>query len=118
MPHPTILCIRHGEHALAHEGIRQNDISCHVALTGATFDRIPRRHAATGNLVPGKSMGAPRKNTPRQNCALFWIVQKDGFTSTGALTAWVRNLCGMRADLEAGSFLMVSLPIDRQGTPR
>ena len=55
------------------------------------------RHAATGSLVPGKSSGAPRKTTPRQDRALLRMVRQDRFLSARALTARMRNLYGMRA---------------------
>ena len=61
MPHPTPMGIRHEVFALAREGIKQGAIAARVGLTRATFNRIFKRHAATGSLVPGKSSGAPRK---------------------------------------------------------
>ena len=79
MPRPTPMGIRH-------EG-----------LTRATVNRILERHAATGSLVPGKSSGAPRKTTPRQDRALLRMVRQDRFLSARALTARMRNLYGMRA---------------------
>ena len=62
-----------------------------------TVNRILKRHAATGSLVPGKSSGAPRKTTPRQDRALLRMVRQDRFLSARALTARMRNLYGMRA---------------------
>ena len=58
-------------------------------------------HAATGNLVPGKSTGTPRNTTPRQGCALLRMVRQDRFLSAQALTAWIGNLYGMRAGRKA-----------------
>ena len=86
MPRPTPMGIRHEVFALAR-----------VGLTRATVNRIFKRHAATGSLVPGKSSGAPRKTTPRQDRALLRMVRQDRFLSAQALTARMRNLYGMRA---------------------
>ena len=74
MPRPTSMGIKHEVFALAREGIKQGAIAARVGLTCATVNRILKRHAATGSLVPGKSSGAPR-----------------------ALKAWMINLYGMRA---------------------
>ena len=74
MPHPTPMGIRHEVFALAREGIKQGAIAARVGLTRATVNRILKRHAATGSLVPGKSSGAPRKTTPRQDHALLRMV--------------------------------------------
>ena len=46
-------------------GIKQGAFASRVGLTRATVNRILKRHAATGSLVPGKFSGAPRKTTPR-----------------------------------------------------
>ena len=81
----------------AREGIKQGTIAARVGLTHATVNRILKRHAATGSLVPGKSSGAPRKTTPRQDHALLRMVRQDRFLSARALTARMRNLYGMRA---------------------
>ena len=97
MPRPTPMGIRHEVFALAHEGIKQGAIAAHVGLTRATVNRILKRHAATGSLVPGKSSGAPRKTTPRQDRELLRMVRQDRFLSARALTAQMRNLYGMRA---------------------
>ena len=94
MPRPTPMGIRHGVFALACEGIKQGAIAAHVGLTRATINRILKRHAATGSLVPGKSSGAPGKITPQQDRALLRMVRQDHFLSARALT---RNLYGMRA---------------------
>ena len=59
MPRPTPMGIRHDVFALAREGIKQGAIAARVGLTRATVNRILKRHAATGSLVPGKSSGAP-----------------------------------------------------------
>ena len=83
--------------ALAREGIKQGAIAARVGLTRATVNRILKRHAATGSLVPGKSSGAPWKTTPRQDRALLRMVRQDRFLSARALTARMRNLYGMRA---------------------
>ena len=73
MPRPTP-SIRYKLLAPASEGMRQSDTAGRVGLTRATINRILRRHAATGTLVPDKSTGAPRKTTPRQDCALLRMV--------------------------------------------
>ena len=75
MPRPTPMGIRHEVFALAREGIKQGAIAAHVGLTRATVNRILKRYAATGSLVPGKSSGAPRKTTPRQDRALLRMVR-------------------------------------------
>ena len=97
MPRPTPMGIRHEVFALAREGIKQGAIAARVGLTRATVNRILKRHAATGSLVPGKSSGAPLKTTPRQDRALLRMVRQDRFLSAWALTARMRNLYGMRA---------------------
>ena len=97
MPRPTPMSIRHEVFALAREGIKQGAIAARVGVTRATVNRILKRHAATGSLVPGKSSGAPRKTTPRQDRALLRMVRQDRFLSARALTARMRNLYGMRA---------------------
>ena len=68
-----------------------------LLLPRATVDRILKRHAATGSLVPGKSSGALQMTTPRQDRALLRIVRQDRFLSARALMARMRNLYGMRA---------------------
>ena len=85
MPRPTTMGIRHEVFALAREGIKQGAIAARVGLTRATVNRILKRHAATGSLVPGKSSGAPRKTTPRQDRALLRMVRQDRFLSVRAL---------------------------------
>ena len=97
MPRPTPMGIRHEVFALAREGIKQGAIAARVGLTRATVNRIIKRHAATGSLVPAKSSGAPCKTTPRQDLALLRMVQQDRFLSAQALTARMRNLYGMIA---------------------
>ena len=97
MPHPTPMGIRHKVFALAREGIKQGAIAARVGLTRATVNCILERLAATGSLAPGKSSGAPRKTKPRQDPALLRMVRQDRFLSARALTAWMRNLYGMRA---------------------
>ena len=77
MPRPTPMGIRHEVFALACKGIKQGAIAARVGLTRATVNRIFKRHAATGSLVPGKSSGAPRKTTPRQDRALLRMVRQD-----------------------------------------
>ena len=47
-----------------HLPVKQGVIAARVGFTRATVNRILKRHAATGSLVPGKSSGAPRKTTP------------------------------------------------------
>ena len=89
MPRPTPMGIRHEVYAFVRKGIKQGAIAARVGLTRATVNRILKRHAATGSLVPGKSSGAPRRTTPRQDRALLRSAQ--------ALTARMRNLYGMRA---------------------
>ena len=97
MPRPTPMSIRHEVFTLACEGIKQGAIAARVGLTRATVNRILKRHAATGSLVPGKSSGAPRKTTPRKYRVLLRMVRQDRFLGARALTARMRNLYGMRA---------------------
>ena len=97
MPRPTPMGIRHEVFALAREGIKQGAIAACVGLTRATVNGILKRHAATGSLVPGKSSGAPRKTTPRQDRALLTMVRQDRFLSARALTTRMSNLYWMRA---------------------
>ena len=78
-------------------GHAKNAVAGRMGLTRATFNCILQRHAAIGTLVPGKSKGDPLKATRRQDHALFGMVWQDRFTSARALTAWIRNLYGMRA---------------------
>ena len=89
MPRPTPMGIRHDVFTLAREGIKQGAIAACVGLTHATVNRMLKRHAATGSLVPGKSSGAPRKTTPLQDRALLRMVQQDRFLSTWCLSAWL-----------------------------
>ena len=97
MPHRTFIGIRHEALAHAHECMRQSVIAGCVGLTHATLNCILQRHAATGILVPGKSMGGPQKTTPRQDNVLFRMVQQDRFMHARALMVQIRNLYGMRA---------------------
>ena len=78
-PRPTPMGISHEVFALAREGIKQGAIAARVGLTRVTVNRILKRHAATGSLVPGKSSGAPRKTTPRLDRALLRMVRQDRF---------------------------------------
>ena len=50
--------IGHKVLALARQDMWQSAITGRVSLTRATINRIIRRHAATGTLVPGNSNGA------------------------------------------------------------
>ena len=95
MPRPTPMGIRHEVFALAREGIKQGAIAAHVGLTRATVNRILKRPAATGSLVPGKSSGAPWKTTPWQDRALLRMVWQDRFLSARALTTLVPRLPGI-----------------------
>ena len=61
MPRPTPMGIRHEVFALARQGIKQGAIAARVGLTRATVNRILKRHAATGSLVPSKSSGLPER---------------------------------------------------------
>ena len=92
MPRPTSIGIRHEVLALACEGMWQSAIAGCMGQSRATVNRILQRHVATGTLVPGKSTGAPRMTTPRQDRALFRMVQQDCFISAQALIAQMRNL--------------------------
>ena len=85
MPRPTPMGIRHEVFALAREGIKQGAIAARVGLTRGTVIRILKRYAATGSLVPGKSSGAPRKTTPRQDRALLRMVRQDRFFECSGL---------------------------------
>ena len=84
MLRPTPMGIRHEVFALAREGIKQGAIAARVGLTRATVNRILKRHAATGSLVPGKSSGAPRKTTPRQDRTLLRMIRQDRVLSPQA----------------------------------
>ena len=61
MPRPTPMGIRHEVFALAREGIKQGAIAARVGLTLATINRILKRHAAIGSLVPGSLQGLPER---------------------------------------------------------
>ena len=52
------------------------------------------------NVGPGKSTGAPRKTTPRQDRALLRMVRQDCFISAQDLMVQMRNFYGMRAGQE------------------
>ena len=120
MPRPTPMGIRHEVFVLAREGIKQGAIAACVGLTRATVNRILKRHAATGSLVPGKTSGAPRKTTPPQDRALLRMVRQDRFLSARALTARMRTLYGMRAiaqRLTTDSCPVVTGHIDPQRSP-
>ena len=66
---------------------KQGAIAARVGLTRATVNRILKRHAATGSLVPGKSSGAPRKTTPWQDRALLKMVRQKSVRNEG----WSHN---------------------------
>ena len=90
MPHPTLIGIRHEILARPHEGGKcccwsHESDSCYCQL-------YPPEACCHWNV-----QGAPRKTAPRQDCALFRMVQKDRFISARALTARIRNLYGTRA---------------------
>ena len=91
MPRPTPMGIRHEVFALAREGIKQGAFAARVGLTRVTVNRILKRQAATGSLVPGKSSGAPQKTTPRQDRALLRMVRQDRFLSARVLTTRMVN---------------------------
>ena len=74
--------------------LKHGAIAARVGLTRATVNRMLKRHAATGSLMPGKSS---RKTTPRQDRALLRMVRKGRLWSARALTARMRNLYGIRA---------------------
>ena len=97
MPHPTPIRIKHEVLALAGEGMWQSAVAGCMGVTHDVVNRILQRHAATRTLVPGKSMGAPQKTTPRYDHALLRMVRQDPFLSAQALTAQIKNLYGMRA---------------------
>ena len=119
MLRPTEMSIMHVL-ALARESMQQNSIAGRVGLTPATINRILQRLAVTGTLVPDKSTGAPRKTTPRQDCALLRMVQQDCFIGAWALMVQRSNLYRMRAGLKTnnnGSCPVVTVPMDPQGSP-
>ena len=97
MPRPIPIGIRHVVAALAHGGMWQSAIAGRMGLTHATVNHILWKHAATEILVTGKSTETPWKTTPRQDHALLRMVRQDPFISARVLTAWMRNLYGMRA---------------------
>ena len=97
MPRPTPIGLRHEILALAHEGMPQGDIAGRVGVRRETVNRILHRHATTGSLEPGKSTGAPRKTTARQDRALFRMVREDRFISARSLSERMRNVYGVRA---------------------
>ena len=108
MPRLTPMGIRHEGFAFARESIKQGAIAARVGLTRATVNRILKRHAATGSLVPGKSSGAPRKTTSRQDRALLRMARQDRFLSARALMAQMRNRYGMRASRTMVNNLLLS----------
>ena len=78
MPRPTPMGIRHEVFALARKGIKQGAIAARVGLTRATVNRILKRHAATGSLVPGQVFrGSPKDNTSARPC-----IAEDGPTGS------------------------------------
>ena len=77
---------------VAHQGMWQRAIAGHMGLVHAAINHILRRHAATGTLVPAKSMGAPRKTTLRQDRSLLRIVWQDRYICTQASTVPMGNL--------------------------
>ena len=97
MPRPTHIDIGYEVLALACEGMQKIAVAGRVGVTRATVYYILQKHAAIGTLVPGKSKGDPLKTTRRQDHALFGMVWQDRFICARALTAWMRNLYGMRA---------------------
>ena len=87
MPRPNPMGIRHEVFALTREGIKRGAIAALVGFTRANINRMLKRHAVTGSLLPGKSSGAPRKTTPRRDRALLRLVRQDRFLSARALTS-------------------------------
>ena len=77
--------------------MRQSVIASRVGLNHAAVKRILLGGDATGTLVPGMSMGAFQKTTPRQNCALLRMVREYRFISARAMTAQIRNSYRIRA---------------------
>ena len=59
---------------LAQEGYRQRDIARRVRVGRNTVSRILNLPRRTGEVVPGKSTGRPRKTTERDDRELFALV--------------------------------------------
>ena len=97
IPRPNPIGIRHVVLVLAREGMWQSAIAVRWGLTPATVNHILRKHVATRTLVPGKSIGAPRKTTPHQDRALLRMARQHRFINAQALVVRMRNLYGMRA---------------------
>ena len=68
MPHPTPIGMN--SLYLPVKVCGHSAIAGRVGLT--TINRILQRRAATGNLVPGKSMGAPQKTTLHEVLCSGW----------------------------------------------
>ena len=68
-----------------------------IGVARKTANRILLRQSASARLGPGKSTGAPRKTTARQEWALFRMIHEDCFLqSARALTERIRNVYGVR----------------------
>ena len=117
MPRPTPIDIRHEVLAFACEGIWRSAIAGHIDLTHATVNCILRRHAATGILVPGKSTGAPRKTTPRQDHALLRMLRENRLI--GLMPWWRRWSICVEWGLAGKPSTTGSCPVvtDPQGSP-
>ena len=70
-------------------GHASSDIAARVGVAQETSS-ILLKQAATASLELGKSIGAPRKTTARQECALFRMVREDHFKgAVPSLRGWV-----------------------------
>ena len=70
-------------------GHASSDIAARVGVAQETSS-ILLKQAATASLELGKSIGAPRKTTARQECALFRMVRQDHFKgAVPSLRGWV-----------------------------
>ena len=105
--------------AIAREGMWQSAVAGHVGLTHATVNRKFQRHAAIGNLVPGKSTGSPDNHASSRACFV-----EDGLTGSlhkyssfgGADEKFIWNEDCLK-NIDNRSCPMVTVPIDTQGSP-
>ena len=93
----TPIGIRHVVLAFSRECMQQSAIAGHRGLIPADVNRNLLRHAVTRTLVPGKSTGALRKTTLRQDRAFLRMVRQH---CSRAFTMWMKNLYGMRVVLK------------------
>lgn len=78
---------------LVEEGYQFKDIARRLRVGRNTVGRVMNLYRRTGQVVPGKSTGRPRKTTEREDRRLFTLVRRNRQKSARWLRGeWVRTL--------------------------